>query len=157
MTQNVNRRDLMLGISSLSLISFGGPVRAQERLIWSATDAYEALSIDSARVIDVRTRDEWRETGVGAGVWPISMHEDRFSERLFAARKMAGERDVGLICATGGRSSYLQRALIQAGFEGYFDISEGMLGSRKGRGWVATGLPVVGADIALEALPKALV
>ncbi len=152
----VNRRWVTIGISSAVLASGANGAWAQDRLTWSAREAHKALLSDRGRVIDVRTREEWRETGVGSGIWPISMHEDRFSEKLFAAKKLAGDRDIGFICATGGRSSYLQRALSQAGYEGYFDISEGMLGSRSGKGWVAIGLPVVQADAALTSLPEAL-
>ena len=156
MLQNVDRRWVSRGIVFLSLTSLAGRAPAQGRVEWSAKEAYDLISVDRARVIDVRTREEWHETGVGAGVWPVSMHEDRFSERLFAARELAGERDIGLICATGGRSSYLLRALLQAGFEGYFDISEGMLGSQKGRGWIESELPLVGVDLALKELPTEL-
>ena len=84
------------------------------------------------------------------------MHERGFPERLFATRGLAGDRPVGLICATGGRSAAVLRALRQGGYSGYVDISEGMLGSRAGRGWIAAGLPVVSAGAALGALPTAL-
>lgn len=129
---------------------------AQSRQIWSVGTAYDALQADTARVIDIRSRAEWRETGIGAGVWPLSMHEDGFAERLFAARAVAGARTVGLICATGGRSASVMRALRAAGYDGYADISEGMLGSRRSPGWLAAGLPVVGLETALAALPADL-
>ncbi len=156
MMQHLNRRRFTFGISSFALLSGVQGAHAQRRAVWSASDAFDALSADRARVIDVRTRDEWTETGVGSGIWPISMHEDRFPDRLFAAKDLAGDRDIGLICATGGRSAYLQRALLLAGYKGYFDIAEGMLGSRSGPGWMATGLPVVAVDEALASLPEAL-
>lgn len=156
MNQDMDRRWVTLGISSVIMISGVGKLQAQHRTVWSASVAYDALLADRARVIDVRTRDEWEETGVGTGIWPISMHEDRFPERLFAAKDLSGDRDIGLICATGGRSAYLQRALARAGYDGYFDISEGMLGSENGPGWVASGLPVVSSETALASLPETL-
>src|SRR6056297_2308694 len=156
MTMAYGRRALVLGLAAAPFALITSSLNAQERTVWSADEAYDALLGDSARVIDVRSREEWLETGVGAGVWPISMHEDRFPDRLFAAKAMAGSRDVGLICATGGRSATLLRALRQAGYEGYVDISEGMLGSRRGRGWLAAGLPVVPLDTALASMPEGL-
>ena len=63
---------------------------------------------------------------------------------------------VGLICATGGRSASLIQALRQAGYSGYADISEGMLGSGEGPGWIASNLPTVPVDVALNGLPPAL-
>ena len=45
------------------------------------------------------------------------------------------------------------RSLRQAGYSGFIDVSEGMLGSARGPGWVATGLPVVNIETAIAALP----
>jgi rhodanese-related sulfurtransferase len=152
----LGRRVFILGLAASPIALGSSRLHAQARTIWSAVEAYDALLADSARVIDVRSREEWLETGVGARIWAISMHEDRFPDRLFAAKAMAGSRDVGLICATGGRSATLLRALRQAGYEGYVDISEGMLGSRRGPGWLAAGLPVVPLDAALASMPEGL-
>ena len=139
MTPAPVRRVFLLGLAAAPFSLVTPPVMAQARTIWTAGEAYDALLADTARVIDIRSREEWLETGVGAGVWPISMHENRFPDRLFAAKALAGSRDVGLICATGGRSASLQRALRQARYDGFVDISEGMLGSRRGPGWLAAG------------------
>ena len=95
-------------------------------------------------------------TGLAKGAWPISLHEDRFLERLQTAMQLAGERRLALICATGGRSAYVQRALASAGAPPVIDISEGMLGSPAGPGWIRTGLPVVPLEEALAALPDVL-
>jgi rhodanese-related sulfurtransferase len=152
----LGRRVFILGLAASPIALGSSRLHAQARTIWSAVEAYDALLADSARVIDVRSREEWLETGVGARILAISMHEDRFPDRLFAAKAMAGSRDVGLICATGGRSATLLRALRQAGYEGYVDISEGMLGSRRGPGWLAAGLPVVPLDAALASMPEGL-
>lgn len=130
---------------------------AQTSDIWSAGQAYEALIADQIRLIDVRSRAEWDETGVAEGAWAISLHEDRFPERLFAARELADGRPVALTCATGGRSGSVMRSLRQAGYTGFIDVSEGMLGSSLGPGWIAAGLPVVDMETALAALPANLV
>ncbi|MGI3212769.1 rhodanese-like domain-containing protein [Roseovarius tibetensis] len=150
------RRVFVLGLAASPIALASSRLYAQARTIWSAGEAHDARLADRARVIDIRSREEWLETGVGAGIWPISMHEDRFPDRLFAAKALAGSRDVGLICATGGRSAALLRALRQAGYEGYVDISEGMLGSRGGPGWLAARLPVVPRATSLASLPDEL-
>ncbi|SEP21169.1 Rhodanese-related sulfurtransferase [Salinihabitans flavidus] len=150
------RRVFVLGLAASPIVLASSPLQAQSRTIWSAGEAHDALLADRARVIDIRSRQEWLETGVGAGIWPISMHEDRFPDRLFAAKVLAGSRGVGLICATGGRSAAVLRALRHAGYEGYVDISEGMLGSRRGPGWLAAGLPVVPLGAALASMPEEL-
>lgn len=156
MTQAHGRRAFVLGLAAAPVTLITSPLSGQTRTIWSAEEAYGALLADKARVIDVRSREEWLDTGVGAGVWPISMHEERFPDRLLAAKALAGSRDVGLICATGGRSASLLRALRQARYDGFVDISEGMLGSRRGPGWLAAGLPVVPLNAALASMPEEL-
>ncbi|MDD9744007.1 MULTISPECIES: rhodanese-like domain-containing protein [Marinovum] len=152
---NLHRRAFSTGLLCLPLAQ-ALPAQAQSADVWPAQRAWDALNADDIRMIDVRARSEWAATGVAAQAWPISMHENRFSDRLFAARDLAGERQIALICATGGRSGYIQRSLRKAGYTGFIDVSEGMLGSDLGVGWIAAGLPVVPLDDALAALPPAL-
>ena len=152
----LHRRTLIVGATAAA-IAPGQIVWAQESDIWSAQDAYDSISNDLIRLIDVRSRDEWAETGVAKGAWPISLHEERFSERLFAAKEVADGRPVALICATGGRSGYVLRSLRQAGYTGFIDVSEGMMGSTRGPGWIASGLPIVTSTQALRLLPTELV
>lgn len=129
---------------------------ATTREIWSALETAEALDKQAISLIDVRSREEWVETGVAKGAWPVSMHERGFERRLFAARDLSAEKPVALICATGGRSARLLAALKRAGYPGFVDVSEGMLGSRRGPGWIARGLPLSDLETALSALPEEL-
>ena len=131
-------------------------VAAAMREIWTATEAADGLAQDKISLIDVRSRPEWVETGVAKDAWPISMHEPGFEQRLFAARDFSGEKPIALICATGGRSGRLLSALKRAGYAGFIDVSEGMLGSPTGPGWIARGLPVTNIEVALASLPGAL-
>ena len=155
MARFVTRRQLVTAL--VGTAAMPSILSAQTSDIWSAGQAYEALIADQIRLIDVRSRAEWDETGVAEGAWAISLHEDRFPERLFAARELADGRPVALTCATGGRSGSVMRSLRQAGYTGFIDVSEGMLGSSLGPGWIATGLPVVDMETALAALPESLV
>lgn len=151
-----NRRNFGLGLATLPLLIAASRSPALTSEVWTVSMAYDALLSDSARLIDIRSRGEWQETGVGAGIWPISMHDRAFPTRLFAAKDLAGDRTVGLICATGGRSATVFQALRKASYEGYVDVSEGMLGSNRGPGWLSAGLPVVTLDVALASLPEVL-
>ena len=90
------------------------------------------------------------------GAWPVSMHDRRFPKRLGIVLELAENRPIALICATGGRSASVVRALRLAGYNSFIDVSEGMLGSRSGPGWIKAGLPIVSIDEALAALPDAL-
>ncbi len=149
------RRAFLAGATS-ALVASPQLASAQQADIWSARDAQDALAGDLIRMIDVRSRAEWAETGVARDAWPISLHEDRFSERLLAAKIAADGRPLALICATGGRSGYVYKSLRDAGYAGFVDVSEGMLGSARGPGWIASGLPIVSAEAALDALPADL-
>jgi len=153
---SVNRRQMVAAIVIVSTVALPTGVFSQTRQIWSVNQAQQALVADQIRLVDVRSRGEWRETGVAQGAWPISLHEAGFQKRLFAARKLAKGRTIALICATGGRSGSVYRALRKANYDGFVDVSEGMLGSNLGPGWIATGLPVVSLDQALKALPDDL-
>ncbi len=151
-----DRRTFLTMSVAISAPTFATPARAQSRKVWSTKQAHAALLEDQVRLLDIRSREEWRETGVAQGAWLVSMHEKRFPERLFATRQLAEGRTVALICATGGRSGAVLNALRQAGHAGFVDVSEGMLGNRLGPGWIAAGLPVVSMNEALAVLPAAL-
>lgn len=133
-----------------------GLASAATREIWSAPEVAEALYDNAISLLDVRSRPEWADTGLAKGAWPVSMHERGFEQRLFAARDLSAGKPVALICATGGRSARLLAALKRAGYTGFIDVSEGMLGSRRGPGWIARGLPMTDLETALATLPDAL-
>ena len=150
----VSRRAALLSLAAITLTP--SSLVAQSSEIWSVGDAHEALQSDLIRIIDIRSREEWTKTGVAEKTWPISLHEARFSERLFPARTLADGRPIALICATGGRSGNIMRSLRKANYSGFIDVSEGMLGSSRGPGWIAVGLPTVGINATLSVLPAQL-
>lgn len=151
-----SRRQFLEIFSSLPFLSVPLMAFAQADEIWSATQAHDALAIDAIRLLDIRSRDEWRDTGVAVGAWLISMHESGFAERLFTARELAAGRTVAIICATGGRTRSVMQGLKRAGYTGFADVSEGMLGSSSGPGWIAAGLPLVSMEQALGKMPPDL-
>lgn len=108
----------------------------------SAPAALAAADKGEIILVDIRTRGEWKQTGLAKPALAISMHEAGFVRNL--ARALGGNRAgrVALICATGGRSAHLQRILVTAGFANVVDVSEGMMGSSAGPGWLKRGLPV---------------
>ena len=154
---SLKRRQFLTLLATLPTLPITAVALAQNRVIWSVQQAHAALLEDQIRLLDIRSQGEWRETGVARGAWPVSMHNTRFPKRLLTARELAENRPIALICATGNRSGSVVRALRLVGYDGFIDISEGMLGSRLGPGWINAGLPVVSIDDALAALPDALV
>jgi rhodanese-related sulfurtransferase len=154
----LNRRTFLTTalIAPLPLVATGR-LWAKEHDIWSVQEIHDALNDNAARLIDIRRPDEWRETGVAQGAWPIDMTDAAFWERLFAAHDLADGQPVALICAIGGRSGYIMGQLRQRQFTGFVDVAGGMMGSRGHPGWIASGLPVVTSEVALAALPTSLI
>lgn len=150
----MNRRKFMTLSTTFVLVP--AATLAMTRKVWSALDVADALRAGEISLIDIRTRSEWSESGLALGAWPISMHEVGFEQRLIAARNLSGDRPVALICATGGRSARLLKALVQAGYTNFIDVSEGMFGSQHGPGWIARGLPMTDLETALVQLPNEL-
>lgn len=112
----------------------------------TAPEAQEMIESGDLILIDIRTPEEWAETGHPAGSVMLDMRGKDFLRYLVAIRKARPEKTIGFICATGGRTGYLTRFLEKNGFLGTVDVSEGMMGSRKGPGWLKHGLPLEKAD-----------
>lgn len=95
-------------------------------------------------LVDVRRPSEWRASGVPASGHAITMHQNgrRFLSQLLEAAGGDKSRPLALICATGGRTTWLQARLRKAGFTNLYNVTEGMKGSRFGAGWLKKGLPI---------------
>lgn len=128
-------------IAMLALCAMAAPSLAQT--IISAPEALAKARAGDIVVVDVRSREEWRETGIASVAVPISMHEKDFLTRY---QKLVAEnpgKQIAIICATGGRTQWLQAELSKRGLGETIDVSEGMMGNRRGAGWIARGLPIV--------------
>lgn len=94
-------------------------------------------------LVDIRSRGEWRQSGVAPEALTISMHEDGFYARLDEAVKGDHSRPIAVICAAGGRSTMMQVQLLARGYANVANVPAGMTGGPHGPGWIASGLPVV--------------
>jgi len=112
----------------------------------SAPDAYAQVQAGKLTLIDVRTADEWRKTGVPQGALRINMAnaqgEAGFIQQVEAALGGDKHQPVALIGLAGNRSANAQNVLRESGFTHVYTIKEGMLGSSAGPGWIARRLPV---------------
>lgn len=109
----------------------------------TVAQAHAASKQGNILLIDIRSRREWRETGVAETALPISMHESGFIRKLDKVMSENPGKPVALICAAGVRSNYLRERLMARGYPGLIDVPEGMMGSRAGPGWISSGLPIV--------------
>ena len=138
-----NRRSVLTGAASalLALSLATSPAFAGQTVI-TAPDAYVAAKAGKIILVDIRTPQEWAQTGVAVGAIRLDMRTKLFMERLTTLRDDNPDTPIALICRSGNRSGYVFDALSQRGFENLLDVSEGMSGGPNGKGWIARGLPI---------------
>ncbi len=122
----------------------------------TAQDALQRVQNGSLILLDIRTPEEWRSTGVAPGAWPIDMRDADFGNKLLTTLANNPDLDVAIICRSGNRSGRLMDVLKENGIEGVLDVPEGMLGGPRGQGWIPRGLPVVSAQEAIASVPADL-
>ena len=110
--------------------------------ILSAPEAFEKSRAGEITLIDIRTPREWRQTGIATGALPIDMTKKSFVQEILAAVDGNKDAPIGIICRTGNRTTYTQKALQEMGFTEVYNVKEGMAGSGAGPGWIQRGLPV---------------
>ncbi len=140
-TRLCTRQSKLIVAERTQLLSKSKP---QSPVSMNVRDAHTKSKNGDILLIDVRRPSEWRQTGIAESAQPITMHQEirKFVDQLKAAQIKAGNKPIAVICATGGRSAFLQRTLPKFGINNVIDVSEGMLGSASGDGWLKSGLPV---------------
>ncbi len=86
-----------------------------------------------ALLLDVRNPDEWQAGHAEGAAW-IPMRE--IAERQ---DELPTDREIVVICKTGGRSARVTQALVAAGYDAA-NVAGG------GEAWQAAGLPIVTDD-----------
>ncbi len=109
----------------------------------SVQQTYAKMNEGSLVLIDVRTEEEWRQSGVAQGAAPISMLDPQFFDKLAAVLTANPGKTTAFICASGRRSAIVQSELARRGYGDVFSVYGGTTGSRDAPGWIAEGLPVV--------------
>lgn len=126
--------------------SFFTGAAAKEKLpdgIISTTQAQTMNAQGKIILLDIRSPQEWKDTGLPSGAVPVTVHRRDFIEAVLKVTKGDRTRTIALICATGGRSAMARRFLAGQGFTSVIDVSEGMLGNHYGPGWIRRGQPVM--------------
>lgn len=136
------RRGFLLGAAAaIGGLSMSAGAASAEVTLMSASDAHKAATAGDILLVDIRTPEEWSASGVGEGAVALDMRAKDFVDNLVTLRRTYPDKPIALICATGGRTSYVTRALDKQGFPGLVDVSEGMFGNPRGRGWLNEDLP----------------
>ena len=133
----------VVGVAAVALPkAFAQSSTGQDVQKMDADKAYEAARAGEIILVDIRTPEEWQQTGIGEGAIALDMRAPDFVQKLVALRQKYEDKPIALICRTGNRSGYVFEQLNAQGFPGLADVAEGMAGGPNGPGWIKRGLPV---------------
>lgn len=108
----------------------------------SVEEAHSKVRDGQMVLIDVRTPQEWAETGSARGAVRMDMADVDFIKKLNALKVSNPGREIGLICRTGNRSAAVQVALSKVGHGDVVNVRGGMSGTPRDKGWLAASLPL---------------
>ncbi|MDJ0945501.1 MAG: rhodanese-like domain-containing protein [Kiloniellales bacterium] len=142
-----SRRRLLGLIGSVGLLAVLGPrggLAAEDTI--SVQDALKGARSGRLTLVDVRSPEEWRKTGLPEGAEAVTIHGPEGLPGFVAAirERLGAQQDqpIALICATGVRSTAASRALRAAGYTRVLNVREGLFGNQAdGPGWLRKGLP----------------
>lgn len=126
----------------LILFNFVSASYATAQELLSAPQALQKAELGEIVILDIRSREEWKETGIAAVAIPVSMHEGDFLQKFEQIKADNQGKEIAIICATGGRTKWLQAELKKRKLGTVIDISEGMMGNGKAAGWIKRGMPI---------------
>ncbi len=140
------RRTLAAGLATCVLVLGAAGVSAADHFVITPEEANMRAEAGELVLIDVRSPQEWRQTGVPKGARRVTVHDPGglkgFVDAMAAAVDGDLKKPIAVICARGNRSTIAQKVLGEAGFTRVFNIREGFAGGPYGPGWVKRGLPV---------------
>lgn len=117
---------------------------AQQVTKMEAPEAHDKALKGEIVLVDIRTPEEWKATGVPASAHAITMHQDPkvFLSSLLNVTGGDQNMPVAVICRTGSRSASLAGPLSRAGFPNVINVAEGVAGGWNGPGWKKRALPM---------------
>ena len=140
------RATLAAGLAACALVLGAAGVSVADHFVIAPEEANMRAEAGELVLIDVRSPQEWRQTGVPKGARRVTIHDPGglkgFVDAMAAAVGGDLKKPIAVICARGNRSTRAQKALSEAGFTRVFNIREGFIGGPYGPGWVKRGLPV---------------
>jgi rhodanese-related sulfurtransferase len=103
---------LILALLSLTLL---GACQTSQGPTLTAPEALTRTQAGELTLVDIRTPKEWRQTGVAEGALRIDMTSKTFVDDLLGAVDGNKDAPIAIICRTGNRTTYTQRALMERG------------------------------------------
>jgi len=105
---------------------------------------FEKLKADGVPIIDIRTKQEWKDTGIIEGSHKITFFSEQgqplLADWFFEVGHLIKDKKAPLIiyCAHANRSKSLGEGLIQMGFENVYELKGGIE-----NGWIKLGKKIV--------------
>lgn len=138
----MNRRQLLALAAAALPLAGARAQQGAEQAALSVREAHEAARAKRVILVDIRTPEEWRDTGVAQDALRLDMTHPAFEARLAGLRAENPGKPIALICRTAGRSRRLHETLTKRGWRDILDVRGGMLGDGRNRGWLDEGLPL---------------
>ncbi|MGX5734691.1 rhodanese-like domain-containing protein [Bosea thiooxidans] len=136
MQKGAETRRILLAGSLLLPASF---VFGQAVTSLSARETFEALQAKRIVLIDIRSADEWADTGLPQDAIPLDADAPAFEVRLAGVRLDNPGKRIVLIDRTGAQAVAVTQKLAGRGWRDLAAMRGGMLGPG---GWLAEKLPV---------------
>jgi len=132
----------MRAIALLALLLGAISARAEPDI--SAPQAYERMKQGGLLIVDIRTPEEWRETGVIPGARRVDFYRGPNMLLKSVLDMVDGNRNapIALVCHSGSRTIQAQKYLQSQGFTQVYNLTEGMAGGAAGPGWLNRPLPL---------------
>ena len=105
---------------------------------------FEKLKADGVPIIDIRTKQEWKDTGIIEGSHKITFFNEQgqalLTDWFFEVGHLIKDKKAPLIiyCAHATRTKSLGKGLVQMGFENVYELKGGIE-----NGWIKLGKKVV--------------
>ena len=120
------------------LVVLLGALSARAEPDLTAPQAFERAKEGHLLIIDIRTPEEWRETGVIPGARRADFYQGPSALLKSVLDMVDGNRNapIALVCHSGSRTIQAQKFLQAQGFTQVYNLREGMAG------WLKRPLPV---------------
>ncbi|WP_084418662.1 rhodanese-like domain-containing protein [Henriciella litoralis] len=132
------RSAIVIGAVSVALaLAACSASTSNDEITVEKTSAF--LEQTDSYLIDVRTPDEWKQTGVASDAVMISLQNPDFVGEVDRLTGEDHSAPIALICRSGARSARARDQLKDAGYKNVVSVRSGMLGEN---GWIEADLPV---------------
>ena len=136
MTKGAATRRIVLAGGFMLPASF---VFGQSAATLSPREAHEAALAKRILLVDIRSAQEWADTGLPRGALPLDVDAPAFEVRIAGLRLDHPGKRIVLIDRTGAQAVAVAQKLAGRGWRDLAAVRGGMLGPG---GWLAEKLPV---------------